>query len=142
MCVRKPNASCDECCARRTKCEYPGKTNVGVGSGMGAGSLTKGRPVVVVPPPKCESLEVQHQEVMVREWANELAEARLEVDRDMVCAMHDLTRAMGRTNVGVLSVAGAGAPGGSVGVGWSGGRGGGASKEKGEGEGRGVAEEE
>src|SRR5258707_3170225 len=124
------------------KCKYPGKTNVRAGSGMGAGSLTKGQPVSVVPPPKCESLEVQHQEVMVREWANELAEAHLEVDHDMVCAMCDLTCAMGRVNVGVLSVAGAGAPGVSVGVGWSGGRGGGASKEKGEGEGRGVAEEE
>src|SRR5258708_5140865 len=111
MCVRKPNALCDECRAWRMKCEYPGKTNVGAGSGVGAGSLTKGQPVVVIPPPKCESLEVQHQEVMVWEWANELAEVRLEVDRNMVCTMCDLTHAMGRTNVGVLSVAGAGVPG-------------------------------
>ena len=58
VCVRKLNASCDECCAQRTKCEYPGKTNVGVGSGVGAGLPTKGRPVIVVPPPKRESLEV------------------------------------------------------------------------------------
>ena len=65
MCVCKLNALCDECCTRRTKCEYPGKTNVGVGSGMGAGSLTKGQPIIVIPPPKHESLEVQHQEVMV-----------------------------------------------------------------------------
>src|SRR6266436_8265104 len=105
MCVRKPNASCDECCAQRTKCEYPGKTNVGAGSGAGAGLPTKGRPVVVVPP-KRESLEVRHQEVAVREQANELAEVRLEVDRDMVCAMRDLTRTMGHANMGVLSVAG------------------------------------
>ena len=58
VCVRKPNASCDKCHARRMKCEYPGKTNVGAGSGTGAGSLTKGQPIIVVPPPKHESLEV------------------------------------------------------------------------------------
>src|SRR5258706_15364942 len=100
MCVCKLNALCDECRTRRTKCKYPGKTNVG------AGSPTKGRPIVVVPPPKRESLEVRHQEVMVQEQVNELAEACLEVDCDMVCAMCDLTHAMGRTNVGVLSVVG------------------------------------
>src|SRR5260221_6404338 len=105
MCVRKPNALCDECHTRRMKCEYPGKTNIGVGSGVGAGAPTKGRPVVVVPPPKRESLEVWHQEVAVWEWANELTEVHLEVDRDMVCAMCDLTCAMGRANVGVLLVA-------------------------------------
>src|SRR5258707_3977323 len=131
MCVRKPNALCDQCCAQRTKCKYPGKTNVGAGSGMGAGSPTKGRPIVVVPPPKCESLEVRRQEVMVRERVNELAEAHLEVDHNMVCTMHDLTHAMGRTNMGVLSVAGAGVPGVSMGVGWSGEHEEGASKEKG-----------
>src|SRR5258706_1624417 len=119
MCVHKPNASCDECRARRMKCEYPGKTNVGAGSGMGAGLPTKGQPVIVVPPPKRESLEVRHQEVTVRERANELAEVRLEVDCDMVCAMRDLTCTMGRANVGVLSVAGVGAPGVSMCVGWS-----------------------
>src|SRR5260221_10759258 len=99
VCVRKLNASCDECRARRTKCEYPGKTNVG------AGSPTKGRPVIVVPPPKHESLEVRHQEVVVWEQVNELTEAHLEVDHDMVCAMCDLTHAMGHANMGVLSVA-------------------------------------
>src|SRR5260221_2228882 len=133
MCVQKLNASCDKCRAWRTKCEYPGKTNVGAGSGAGAGSPTKGRPIVVVPPPKRESLEVRRQEVAVQERANELAEARLEVDHDMVCTMRDLTRAMGRANMGVLSVAGAGAPGVSVGVGWSGECEGGASEEKGKG---------
>src|SRR5258707_1242619 len=131
VCVCKPNASCNECHAQRMKCEYPGKTNVGAGSGTGAGSPTKGQPVIVIPPPKHESLEVRRQEVAVRERANELAEAHLEVDHDMVCAMRDLTRAMGRVNMGVLSVAGAGAPGVSVGVGWSGECEGGASKEKG-----------
>src|SRR5260221_7108281 len=133
VCVCKPNASCDKCRARRTKCEYPGKTNVGAGSGAGAGSPTKGRPIIVIPPPKCESLEVQRQEVVVREQANELAEARLEVDCDMVCTMRDLTCAMGHTNMGVLLVVGAGAPGVSVGVGWSGEHEEGASKEKGKG---------
>src|SRR5258708_3584132 len=115
------------------KCEYPGKTNVRAGSGVGAGLLTKGWPIVVVPPPKCESLEVQRQEAVVQEWANELTEACLEVDCDMVCTMCDLTHAMGHVNVGVLSVAGAGAPGVSVGVGWSGECEEGASKEKGKG---------
>src|SRR5258708_15382597 len=69
----------------------------------------------------------------VREWVNELAEVRIEVDRDMVCSMRNLTCNMGHVNVGVLSVAGAGAPGVSVGVGWSGEREEGASKEKGKG---------
>ena len=133
VCVRKPNASCDECRARRMKWEYPGKTNVRAGSGAGAGSPTKGQPVIVVPPPKRESLEVRCQEVAVWERANELTEAHLEVDRNMVCAMRDLTRTMGRMNMGVLSVAGAGAPGVSMGVGWSGEREEGASKEKGKG---------
>src|SRR5258708_5697876 len=142
MWVRKPNASCDECRAWRTKCEYPGKTNVGAGSGAGAGSLTKGQPVIFIPPPKCESLEVWCQEVTVREQANELAEVRLEVDRDMVCTMCDLTCAMGHANVGVLLVAGAGAPGVSVGVGWLGECEEGASKEKGKGKERAVAEDE
>src|SRR5258708_3626801 len=32
VCVCKPNASCDECRARRTKCKYPGKTSIGAGS--------------------------------------------------------------------------------------------------------------
>src|SRR5258708_233945 len=83
------------------KCEYPGKTNVGAGSGAGAGLPTKGQPIVVVPPPKCESLEVRCQEVAVQEQVNELAEAHLEVDHDMVCTMCDLTCTMGHTNVWV-----------------------------------------
>ncbi len=109
---------------------------------MGAGLPTKGRPVIVIPPPKRESLEGQHQEVVVRERANELAEAHLEVDRDMVCTMRDLTCAMGRANVGVLLVAGVGAPGVSMGVGWSGEHEEGASKEKGKGKERAVVEDE
>src|SRR5258708_4772947 len=142
VCVHKPNALCDGCHARRTKCEYPGKTSIRVGSGVGAGLPTKGQPVSVVPPPKCESSEVQHQEVTVWEQANELTEAHLEVDCDMVCAMHDLTHAMGHANVGVLSVAGVGAPGVSMGVGWSGEHEEGTSKDKGKGKERTVAEDE
>ena len=38
MCVCKLNASCNEYHAWRMKCEYPGKTNIRVGSGAGAGS--------------------------------------------------------------------------------------------------------
>src|SRR5258708_16631830 len=132
VCVRKLNALC----------KYPGKTNVGAGSGMGAGSPTKGWAIVVIPPRKCKSLEVEHQEVVVQEWANELTEVHLEVDCDMVCTMRDLTHAMGCANVGVLSVVGVGAPGVSVGVGWSGEREEGASKEKGKGKERAVVEDE
>src|SRR5258708_11499052 len=100
---------------------------------MGAGSPTKGQPIVVVPPPKRKSVEVQCQEVAVWEQANELAEVCLEVDCNMVCTMHDLTHTMGRMNMGVLLVVGAGAPGVSMGVGWSGEHEEGASKEKGKG---------
>src|SRR5258708_4447374 len=109
---------------------------------MGAGSPTKGWPIIVVPPPKHKRLEVQHQEVMVWERANELTEAHLEVDHDMVCTMRDLTCTMGHTNVGILSVAGAGAPGVSMGVGWSGEHEEGTSKEKGKGKERAVADDE
>ncbi len=41
------------------------------------------------------------------EQVNELTEAHLEVDCNMVCAMCDLTCTMSCMNVGVLSVAGA-----------------------------------
>ena len=124
--MHKPNASC----------EYPGKTNVR------AGLPTKGQPVIVVPPPKCESLEVRRQEVTVQEWANELAEVHLEVDCDMVCTMCDLTCTMGHANVGILSVVGAGVPGVSMGVGWLGEHEEGTSKEKGKGKERAVADDE
>src|SRR5260221_12446058 len=77
---------------------------------------------------------------MVWERANELAEVRLEVDHDMVCAMCDLTCAMGHVNMGVLSVVGAGAPGVSMGVGWLGEHEEGTSKEKGKGKERAVQE--
>src|SRR5258706_15255083 len=79
---------------------------------------------------------------MVWEWVNELAEVCLEVDCDMVCTMHDLTCAMGRVNMGVLSVVGVGVPGVSMGVGWLGECEEGASKEKGKGKERSVADDE
>src|SRR5258708_3003331 len=84
---------------KQAECKFSGKTNGGVGCGMGGGWPSKGQAIVVVPPPKCKSLEVRHQEVMVWERVNELTEVRLEVDHDMVCAM-------GHANVGILSVAG------------------------------------
>ena len=102
ICVCKPNASCDKCHDQKMKCKYPGKTSIRVGSGMGAGSPTKGWPIIVVPSPKHKSLEVQCQEVTVWEQANELAEAHLKVDCNMVCAMCNLTHIMGHTNMGVL----------------------------------------
>src|SRR5258708_4134702 len=55
MCVHKPDASCGECCKQKMKCKYPGKTSIR------GGLLMKGQPVIVVPTPKHESLEVQHQ---------------------------------------------------------------------------------
>src|SRR5258708_874417 len=142
ICVCKPNALCDKCHDWKTKCEYPGKTSIGVGSGVGVGSPTKGWPVIMVPSPNHESLEVRCQEVAVWEQVNELAEAHLEADCNMVCTMHNLTCTMGCVNVGVLSVTGAGVPGVSVGVGWSGEHEEGTSKEKRKGKERAVVEDE
>ncbi len=78
----------------------------------------------------------------MQEWVNELTEVHLKVDHNIVCAMHNLTHAMGHVNMGVLSVVGAGAPGVSVGVGWLGEHGEGTSKEKGKGKEQAVAEGE
>src|SRR5258708_3819815 len=95
----------------------------------------KSQPIVVIPSPKHESLEVQHQEITVQEWANDLTEACLKVDHDVVHTMHDLTNAMGHASVGGLAGSGTGgwAAGVSMGVGWSGECEGGASKGKGRG---------
>src|SRR5258708_23621905 len=139
VCIRKPNASCDACRDWKMKCEYPGKSGIGAGSGVGVSSGVgmsspmKGRPVIVVPSPKCKSLEVQHQEIMVREQANELTEACLDVDHNMVYTMCDLADAMDRTSVGgsAGSSTGGWMAGVSVGVGWSGGSDRGVSKGKG-----------
>src|SRR5258708_18160390 len=139
MCIHKPNALCDACRDQKMKCEYPGKSGIGVGSGAGASSgtgmssPTKGQPIVIVPSPKHESLEVQHQEIAVWEQVNELAEAHLDMDCDMVYAMCDLADAMDRMSVGgsAGSSAGGWTAGVSVGVGWSGGSDRGVSKGKG-----------
>src|SRR6266436_2894396 len=91
----------------------------------------------------CRYLDIMYAPSLghtLTEWANELTEAHLEVDHDMVCAMHDLTHAMGCMNVGVLLVVGVGAPGVSVGVGWLGEHEEGTSKEKGKGKERAVGE--
>ncbi len=71
----------------------------------------------------------------MQEWANQLAEAHLEVDHDMVHAMHDLTDAMDHVSMGdsAGSSTGGWAAGVSVGVGWSGGSEWGISKGKGKG---------
>ena len=78
----------------------------------------------------------------MQEQANELAEARLEVDHNMVCAMCNLTHTMSHANMGVLSVVGARVPGVSMGVGWLGEHEEGASKEKGKGKERAEVEDE
>src|SRR5258708_7429238 len=77
-----------------------------------------------------------------QERVNELTEVHVEVDCNMVCAMHDLTPAMGCANMGVLLVVGAGVPGVSMGVGWLGEHEEGTSKEKGKGKERAVVEDE
>src|SRR5258708_40084608 len=106
MCIHKPNTSCDACHDRKMKCEYPGKSGVRAGSGMGASSGVgmsspmKGRPVIIIPSPKHESLEVQCQEIAVWEQANELTEAHLDVDCNMVHTMCDLADAMDCTSMG------------------------------------------
>src|SRR6266436_4179793 len=77
VCVCKPNTLCDACRDQKTKCEYPGKSGIRVGSGagassgMGMSSPMKGRPVIVIPSPKHESLEVRCQEIVVLEWVND-----------------------------------------------------------------------
>ena len=128
MCIRKPNTSCDACHDQKMKCEYPGKSGIGVGSGAGVSSGTgmsspmKGQPVVVIPSPKHESLEVQCQEIAVWEQVNELTEAHLNVDRDMVYVMHNLADTMDCMSMGgsAGSSAGGRMAGVSVGVGWLG----------------------
>ena len=135
MCVRKLNALCDACHDQKMKCEYPGKSGIRMGSGVGVGSPMKGQPIIIVPSPKCKSLEVWCQEIVVQEWVNKLAEAHLEVDCDMVHVMCDLTDTMDHTRMGgsVGSSTGGWVAGVSVGVGWSGRSEGGISKGKGKG---------
>src|SRR6266436_4411323 len=140
VCIHKPNTSCDACHDWKTKCEYPGKSGIGAGvsSGTGTSSPMKGRPIIVVPSPKHESLEVRCQEITVREQANELTEVHLDVDCDMVYAMCDLADTMDCTSMGgsAGSSAGGQMAGVSVGVGWLGRSDGGVSKGKGKGKGK------
>src|SRR5258708_9253037 len=139
MCVCKPNALCDACHDQKTKCEYPGKSGVRAGSGAGVSSGTgmsspmKGRPVVIIPSPKLESLEVQHQEIAVWEWVNELTEACLNMHHNMVHAMHDFADTMDCASVGGSAGLSAGGQmaGVSVGMGWLGRSDRGISKGKG-----------
>ncbi len=64
VCICKLNASCDACHDQKMKCKYPGKSGIGTGSGvgvssgMGMSSPMKGQPIIVIPSPKHESLEV------------------------------------------------------------------------------------
>src|SRR5258708_5986018 len=111
------------------KCKWPGKS---AKPSTSTSSPTRDRPVVLVPTPKQESLEVCHQEIMVWEQANELAEVRLKVDHKMVTAMWNLTDAMGCSGVGSLTCSGVG--GISVGVDWPGEREGAGTLDKGKGQ--------
>src|SRR5258708_10736098 len=97
------------------KCEWPSKS---AKPSTSASLPTRDQPIVLVPAPKWESLEVHHQEITVQEQANELTEARLKVDHEMVIAMQNLTDAMGCLGVGSSTCSGMG--GCSVGVDWPG----------------------
>ena len=77
VCIHKLNALCDACHDWKMKCKYPGKSGIRVGSGAGVSSPTKGQPIIIIPSPKCKSLEVRCQEIAVQEQANELAEVHL-----------------------------------------------------------------
>src|SRR5258708_20226936 len=133
MCICKLNASCDACCDWKMKWEYPGKSGIRARSGTGASSPMKGQPVIIIPSPKHESLEAQHQEIAVQEWANELTEAHLDMDHDMVHMMHNLTDAMDHMSMGGLAGLSTGGQvaGVSMGVCWLGGSDRGISKGKG-----------
>ena len=115
VCVRKPDQACDLCCACKMKCEWPSKS---AKPSTSMSLPTRDWPIVLVPAPKWESLEVCCQEITVQEWVNELAEAHLEVDHKMVIAMQNLTDAMGCLGVGSLTCSGTG--GVSVGMDWPG----------------------
>ena len=42
VCVCKLSSLCDACHEQKTKCKYPGKAGIGMGSGTGAGLPMKG----------------------------------------------------------------------------------------------------
>ena len=74
------------------KCEWPGKS---AKPSTSVSLPTRDQPVVLVPAPKWESLEVHCQEITVCEQVNKLTEVHLEVDHKMVATMQNLTDAMG-----------------------------------------------
>src|SRR5258708_6380562 len=74
------------------KCEWPGKS---AKPSTSASSPTRDWPVVLVPAPKWESLEVCRQEIAVGEWVNKLVGAHLGVVCDRVIARWNLRDAMG-----------------------------------------------
>ena len=115
VCIHKPNQACDLCCAHKMKCEWPSKS---AKPSTSVSSPTRDWPVVLVPAPKQESLEVHRQEIAVQEWANELTEAHLEVNCEMVITMWNLTDAMGHSGMGSSTCSGMG--GVSVGMDWPG----------------------
>src|SRR5258708_12446713 len=89
----------------KMKCEWPGKS---AKPSTSTSLPTRDRPIVLVPTPKRESLEVCHQEIAVWEWANELTEGCLEVNHEMVITMWNLMDAMGHltsSGTGGVSVA-------------------------------------
>src|SRR5258708_30551458 len=100
---------------RKTKCEWPSKS---AKPSTSMSSPTRDWPIVLVPTPKWESLEVRCQEIAVWEWANELAEVHLEVNCKMVVTMQNLTDTMGHLSVGSSTCSGMG--GVSVGMDWPG----------------------
>src|SRR5258708_32882656 len=85
------------------KCEWPGKS---AKPSTSMSLPTRDWPVVLVPAPKWESLEVRRQEITVQEWANELAEACLEVNCKMFIAMQNLMDAMGCSGMGSSTCSG------------------------------------
>ena len=91
MCIHKPDQACNLCHVRKTKCEWPSKS---AKPSTSASSPTRDRPVVLVPTPKWESLEV-----------------RLEVDCEMVVAMQNLMDAMGHLGMGSSTCSGMGGEG-------------------------------
>src|SRR5258708_8640420 len=79
------------------KWEWPGKS---AKASPSVSSPPRDQPVVLVPAPKQESLEVNCEEIAVWEQVNELAEVCLKVNCKMVITMQNLMDAMGCLGVG------------------------------------------
>ena len=114
-CVCKPNAWCDECRVKKTRCDYPCPL-------VNVAAPSTSQSSVNVPRPQCKSLEVQHQGIAVWVRANELEEAWLKVDHSMIHTICKLTTTLGHTRVvGSAEVAPSGQAGeDSLGVDWLG----------------------